>query len=219
MRNFRDGDVQPHDPTCWITCAPVLPCPVLAPVPGWPCASRRRCVPLTMNWRPPAGNGARMRSLMVMASRWTYPGALPANGVARGRANGVPRVMAPVSLQPTTTLTASGVKNRPHSGSWPICSSWASGRKQTLRHAQGQGLTRGQASDLIGQARQTQRSQSETSVNSAANGQSPQRSHACAQRQRADQLASRFASLEQALTNLTEALAGRGNGRVGKRTG
>ena len=63
-------------------------------------------------------------------------------------------------------------------------------------------MTRGQASDLISQSRQQQRQQTETAGNGAANGQSqpvnPELTN--------EALGNRFASLEQALANLTEAI-------------
>ncbi|MAU00624.1 MAG: hypothetical protein CL608_26060 [Anaerolineaceae bacterium] len=67
-------------------------------------------------------------------------------------------------------------------------------------------LTRGHASDLINQIRQSQRSQTDTAGNGAANGQS----------QPVNQdLLNRFAGLEQALGTLTEALTNPdGSGRI-----
>lgn len=67
-------------------------------------------------------------------------------------------------------------------------------------------MTRGQASDLINQARQQQRQQTDTTGNGAANGQSPPVNQ---------DLLNRFAGLEQALSTLTEALTNPdGTGRI-----
>ena len=67
-------------------------------------------------------------------------------------------------------------------------------------------LTRGQASDLINQARQQQRQQTDTTGNGAATGQTQPVNQ---------ELANRFAGLEQALATLTEALTNPdGTGRI-----
>lgn len=67
-------------------------------------------------------------------------------------------------------------------------------------------LTRGQASDLINQARQSQRQQTDTAGNGVANGQAQPLNQ---------ELANRFAGLEQALATLTEALTNPdGTGRI-----
>lgn len=75
----------------------------------------------------------------------------------------------------------------------------------------GQGLTRGQASDLINQARQQQRQQTDTAGNSAANGQTQPVNQDLTN----EALGNRFAGLEQALATLTEALTNPdGTGRI-----
>jgi hypothetical protein len=73
------------------------------------------------------------------------------------------------------------------------------------------GLTRGQASDLIGQARQSQRRQTESVINGTASGQAQPLNPDLAN----ETLGNRFAGLEQALTALTESLTNPdGTGRM-----
>ncbi len=206
VRNFRDGDVQPHDPDMldYLRAGSSMSGFGSSPWLAMRFSPSLRAAYDEIGGRR-YGNGARDAAFDGDGEPVDLPGVLPANGVAgEGGRNG--------------RSARHGASQSPADND--INDLWREepATQRQLAYLQQLGvepeteLTRGQASDLIGQARQTQRSQAETAANGAANGQSP-RGRALAPN---DALANRFASLEQALTNLTEALANpEGNGRIG----
>ncbi|MCZ7673905.1 MAG: hypothetical protein M5U34_45655 [Chloroflexi bacterium] len=110
----------------------------------------------------------------------------------------VPRKGGVMAHPQMMTSITSGVKNRPHPRQLAYL--------RQLGVDTPEELTRGQASDLINQARQSQRQQTDTAGNGVANGQAQPLNQ---------ELANRFAGLEQALATLTEALTNPdGTGRI-----
>ncbi|GIK53406.1 MAG: hypothetical protein BroJett014_23790 [Planctomycetota bacterium] len=204
-RNFRDGDVQPHDPDMldYLRAGSSMSGFGSSPWLAMRFSPSLRAAYDEIGGRR-TGNEARDAAFDGDGEPVDLPGALPANGVAAEGARNGRSARHDTNSAPADNDINDLWREEP-----------ATQRQlaylQQLGVEPETGLTRGQASDLIGQARQTQRSQSETSVNGAANGQSP-RGRTLAPN---DALANRFASLEQALTNLTEALANpEGNGRI-----
>lgn len=206
VRNFRDGDVQPHDPDMldYLRAGSSMSGFGSSPWLAMRFSPSLRAAYDEIGGRR-YGNGTRDAAYDGDGEPVDLPGALPANGVAaEGARNG--RSARNGASQPPADNDINDLwREEPAT-------------QRQLAYLQQLGvepeteLTRGQASDLIGQARQDQRSQAETAGNGAVNGQSPRGSTVSPN----DQLANRFASLEQALTNLTEALANpEGNGRVG----
>jgi len=206
VRNFRDGNMQPHDPDMldYLRAGSSMSGFGSSPWLAMRFSPSLRAAYDEIGGRR-YGNGARDAAFDGDGEPVDLPGVLPANGVAgEGGRNG--------------RSARHGASQSPADND--INDLWREepATQRQLAYLQQLGvepeteLTRGQASDLIGQARQTQRSQAETAANGAANGQSP-RGRSLAPN---DALANRFASLEQALTNLTEALANpEGNGRIG----
>ncbi len=206
VRNFRDGNMQPHDPDMldYLRAGSSMSGFGSSPWLAMRFSPSLRAAYDEIGGRR-YGNGARDAAFDGDGEPVDLPGVLPANGVAgEGGRNG--------------RSARHGASQSPADND--INDLWREepATQRQLAYLQQLGvepeteLTRGQASDLIGQARQTQRSQAETAANGAANGQSP-RGRPLAPN---DALANRFASLEQALTNLTEALANpEGNGRIG----
>lgn len=206
VRNFRDGDVQPHDPDMldYLRAGSSMSGFGSSPWLAMRFSPSLRAAYDEIGGRH-YGNGGRDAAFDGDGEPVDLPGAMPANGVAAegGRNN---RSARNGGSQPPADNDINDLWRQEPATPRQLAYLQQLGVEPETE------LTRGQASDLIGQARQTQRSQSETADNGAANGQSP-RGRALAPN---DALANRFASLEQALTNLTEALANpEGNGRVG----
>ncbi len=212
-RNFRDGDVQPHDPDMldYLRAGSSMSGFGSSPWLAMRFSPSLRAAYDEIGGRR-YGNGARDAAFDGDGEPVELPGALPANGVAgEGGRNG--RSARSGANQPPADNDINDLWREEPATPRQLAYLQQLGVEPETDPSTGSGqsLTRGQASDLIGQARQTQRSQAETSVNGAANGQSPQGRTLAPN----DALANRFASLEQALTNLTEALANpEGNGRV-----
>lgn len=205
VRNFRDGDVQPHDPDMldYLRAGSSMSGFGSSPWLAMRFSPSLRAAYDEIGGRR-YGNGARDAAFDGDGEPVELPGALPANGMAgEGGRNG--RSARHGASQPPADNDINDLWREEPATSRQLA------YLQQLGVEPETGLTRGQASDLIGQARQAQRSQAETAGNGAANGQSPRGSTVSLN----DPLANRFASLEQALTNLTEALANpEGNGRV-----
>lgn len=213
VRNFRDGDAQPHDPDMldYLRAGSSMSGFGSSPWLAMRFSPSLRAAYDEIGGRR-YGNGARDAAFDGDGEPVDLPGALPANGVAgEGGRNGR-SARHGASQSPADNDINDLWREEPATQRQLAYLQQLGVEPETDPSARsGQGLTRGQASDLIGQARQTQRSQTETAANGAANGQSP-RGRTLAPN---DALANRFASLEQALTNLTEALANpEGNGRV-----
>lgn len=221
-RNFRDGDVQPHDPDMldYLRAGSSMSGFGSSPWLAMRFSPSLRAAYDEIGGRR-YGNGGRDAAFDGDGEPVELPGAMPANGVAaeggrNGRSvrHGVSQPPADNDINDTSaSLSTSLWREEPATQRQLAYLQQLGVEPETDPSTRsGQGLTRGQASDLIGQARQDQRSQAETAGNGAVNGQSPRGSTVSPN----DQLANRFASLEQALTNLTEALANpEGNGRVG----
>lgn len=213
-RNFRDGDVQPHDPDMldYLRAGSSMSGFGSSPWLAMRFSPSLRAAYDEIGGRR-TGNGARDAAFDGDGEPVDLPGALPANGVAGEGGRNARSVRHDTNSAPADNDINDLWREEPATPRQLAYLRQLGVEPEIDPSARsGQGLTRGQASDLIGQARQIQRSQAETAANGAANGQSP-RGRSLAPN---DALANRFASLEQALTNLTEALANpEGNGRVG----
>lgn len=194
-RNFRDGEVQPHDPDMldYLRAGSSMSGFGSSPWLAMRFSPSLRAAYDEIGGRR-YGNGARDAAFDGDGDPVDLPGMTPGHGTQgngrspQGRRHGTPPDddinglwrEEPATPRQLAYLRQLGVDSPedPSTGS-------------------GQGLTRGQASDLINQARQQQRQQTDTAGNSAANGQSQPLNQ---------ELANRFASLEQALATLTEAL-------------
>lgn len=205
VRNFRDGDVQPHDPDMldYLRAGSSMSGFGSSPWLAMRFSPSLRAAYDEIGGRR-TGNGARDAAFDGDGEPVELPGALSANGVAgEGGRNG--RSARRGASQPPADNDINDLWRAEPATQRQLA------YLQQLGVESETGLTRGQAIDLIRQVRQSQRLQGETSVNGAVNWQSPRGSTVSPD----DALSSRFATLEQALTNLTEALANpKGNGRV-----
>ena len=196
-RNFRDGEVQPHDPDMldYLRAGSSMSGFGSSPWLAMRFSPSLRAAYDEIGGRR-YGNGARDAAYDGDGEPVDLPGIMPGHGTqgngrsSQGRRHGTP---------PDDDIN----------GLWR--EEPATPRQLAYLRQLGvdtpEALTRGQASDLLNQARQSQHSQADTAGNDAATGQTQPVNQ---------ELANRFASLEQALATLTEALTNPdGSGRVG----
>ncbi len=207
-RNFRDGEVQPHDPDMldYLRAGSSMSGFGSSPWLAMRFSPSLRAAYDEIGGRR-YGSGARDAAFDGDGEPVNLPGTIPGIDI-RGHGR------APQQRHPGTPPDDD------------INNLWredpATPRQLAYLHQLGvdtpEELTRGQASDLLNQARQ-QRQQTDTAGNGAANG----RPQPVNQEQVNGALANRFVGLEQALTTLTEALTNSGgsvritNGQAGER--
>lgn len=195
-RNFRDGEVQPHEPDMldYLRAGSSMSGFGSSPWLAMRFSPSLRAAYDEIGGRR-YGNGARDAAYDGDGEPVDLPGMTPGHGTQgngrspQGRRHGTP---PDDDINGTSaSLSTSLWREEP-----------ATPRQLAYLRQLGvdspEELTRGQASDLLNQARQQQRQQTDTAGNGAANGQSQPVNQ---------ELANRFASLEQVLATLTEALS------------